>query len=87
MLFIAEEENRQATGIAVTDKYLIVSLPKDPTVSEMSDSLLVYDKETMSDIPLRRFKVNNAGYLYADKKGYVPLPCEPGRMDEDCDGI
>ncbi|WP_370757574.1 T9SS type A sorting domain-containing protein [Coprobacter secundus] len=71
MLFIAEEENRQATGIAVTDKYLIVSLPKDPTVSEMSDSLLVYDKETMSDVPLRRFKVNNAGYLYVDKKGYV----------------
>ncbi len=71
MLLIASEAGRQPKGIAVTDKYVLVSLPKNPKDSESCDSLMLYDKATMSSVASRRFKIDHAGYIYADRKGYV----------------
>lgn len=69
MLKFAETEARQALGVAVTDKYVLVSVPGDPSVEGMTDSIMVFDKTTMTGV--RNIKVSQAGYIYADKKGFV----------------
>lgn len=71
MFLVATQAGRFIQGVAVNDKNLIVSLPANPFDSESTDSLLVYDKASMSNVPLRRFRVDTTGFLYADKKGYV----------------
>lgn len=71
MFLVATQAGRFIQGVAASERELIVSLPANPFDAESADSLLIYDKASMSNIPLRRFRVDTTGFLYADKKGYV----------------
>jgi len=72
MLLIAREASRQAAGLAITTDKLIVAVPGIASLS-IPDSIKIYDKSTMSSVPIGGFKINDGGvgYLYADKKGFV----------------
>lgn len=71
MMIIATQADRCPKGIAVTDKYLVASLPRNSKDEYSTDSLMIYDKTNLNGVAIRRFKIEKAGYIYADRKGYV----------------
>lgn len=72
MLFVCSQEDRYLQGLAITDDKLIVAVPGMSEL-EIPDSLKIYDKATMSSVPVGGLRVTEGGvgYLAADKRGFV----------------
>lgn len=70
MLFVCPEGDRYLQGLAITEDKLIVAVPG---MSGIPDSLKIYDKATMSSVPVGGFQIDEGrvGYIAADKKGFV----------------
>ncbi|MCL2624999.1 MAG: hypothetical protein FWD31_15155, partial [Planctomycetaceae bacterium] len=70
MLLVCSEASRDLAGLGMTPTELFVAVTKGDNSLGLSDSIKVYNKNTMSSEPLREFDVQGGlGPLYADDRG------------------
>lgn len=72
MLFVCPQEDRYLQGLTIAGNELIVAVPGLPSL-EIPDSIVMYDKTTMSSVRTRGFRITEGGVgqLAADKRGFV----------------
>ena len=69
MLLVCSQASRDLAGLGMTQQELFVAVTKGNESLGFKDSIIVYNKITMSSTPLRKFTIEGGlGFLYADNK-------------------
>ena len=72
MLFVCPQEDRYLQGLTIYNDQLVVAVPGIPEL-EIPDSIVLFDKTTMSSVRTGGFRITEGGVgqLAADRRGFV----------------